>query len=200
MHWLTSPRTRAPSLPAIWLIDAGAAPKTLPERSALRRGTARQVLAGQLGIVPEAATIAHDGAGRPLLPGTGLHLSLATRAGVVAMGLADRPVGVDLEEVRAQSSEAEALLHPEERALLAGLRGDMRRLAFARLWAAKEAFVKALGTGFATPPESFRVRLAAPGDGFSVHAPQRTAPVIGHDRITKNGGQEMLAAAIVLLG
>lgn len=199
MHWLTSPHAPAPSLPAIWLIETGARPRTLPERSTLRRRTAREVVAAQTGASAEDMTITHDQAGRPLLPGRGLHLSLATRAGIVAIGLSDRPVGVDVELVHADT-QAEALLHPEERSMLASLRGIERGEAFARLWAAKEAFVKALGTGFVTAPDSFRVLLGAPGEGFSVHAPGRAGPAIGHDRLMKNGGQEILAAAIIVLG
>lgn len=200
MHWLTSPHTPAPCLPAIWMIDTGAAPRTLPERSALRQSTAREVIATQIGIPSEHIAIAHDDTGRPLLPGVGLHLSLATRAGIVAIGLSDRPVGVDVELVRNENTEAEALLHPEERSMLASLRGIERARTFARLWAAKEAFVKALGTGFATAPDSFRVLSGAAGQGFSVYAPGRVSPAIGHDRLMKNGSQEILAAAIVVLG
>lgn len=198
MHWLTSPHALAPSLPAIWVIDTGAAPRTLPERSALRRSTARAVVAAQTGVTADTVTIAHDDAGRPLLPGTALHLSLATRAGIVAIGLSDRPLGVDVELVQ-DDTQAETLLHPEEHSMLASLRGAARGEAFARLWAAKEAFVKALGTGFVTAPDSFRVLLGAAGQGFSVHAPGRAVPAIGHDRLIKNGGQDILAAAMVVL-
>jgi phosphopantetheinyl transferase len=89
-------------------------------------------------------------------------------------------------------------LHPQECKALLALPEPARPLAFARLWAAKEAYVKALGTGFARAPESFSVTLAAQG-GFRVSDPERPPPSSGSSRIIKNGDQECLAAAIVVL-
>lgn len=201
MIWLTSPDMTAATLPAAWLIATGARPGNLTERSHLRRETARQVIARQLGLPVKAVTIGHDGKGRPLLAGpdgAGLHLSLATRAGLVAVALARRPVGIDVERVDAAAAPLE-VLHPEEAAMLRGLPESSRPLAFARLWAAKEAYVKALGTGFLRAPESFAVTLLA-ADSFAVTDPLNTGAIEGAVRTIENGGQEILAAAMVLLG
>lgn len=201
MLWLSAPGTTAPALPATWLIATGQRPAALPERSALRRALAREVLARQLGLPAASVAIAHEPAGRPRLAApqdSGLHLSLATRAGLVAVALARRPVGVDVERVDAAAELPLQALHPGERRMLLGLAPPARPLAFARLWSAKEAYVKALGTGFAHAPDSFQVRLVGP-DGFEVDDPQRSGLAAGHSRITENGGQETLAAAAIVL-
>ncbi len=200
MHWLTTP-IAAPALPAIWLIATGASPANLAERSALRRGTARTLIAAQLGLPIEAIAIGHDERGRPLLTrpaGTGLHLSLATRAGLVALALAQHPVGVDVERIEPLAVPPLASLHPNERKALLALPEPARPLAFAQLWAAKEAYVKALGTGFARAPESFAITLTSRG-AFSVADPERPGTSPGTRRIIKNGDQESLAAAVVVV-
>jgi phosphopantetheinyl transferase len=200
MHWLTSP-IAAPALPATWLIATGANPANLAERSALRRETARTIIAAQLGLPIEVIAIGHDQRGRPLLArpaATGLHLSLATRAGFVALALAHRPVGVDVERVEPLAAPPLVALHPQERRALLALPEPAQPPAFAQLWAAKEAYVKALGTGFARAPESFSVTLAAQGV-FSVSDPEQPGANLGMSRIIKNGDQESLAAAVVVL-
>ncbi|MGX1740907.1 4'-phosphopantetheinyl transferase family protein [Bosea sp. NPDC055353] len=199
MHWSDDADTVAPALPAIWLVRTDACPHNLTERSALRRGTARQVLARQFGCREDDVVIEHEAAGRPLLAlPEALHLSLATRAGVVAVGLARHPLGVDVERVDAQALPPLDLLHPDERRLLKATAPPARPLAFARLWAAKEAYVKALGTGFARPPESFCVSLLSEAR-FGVRDPSRGAEAQGELRLMKSGGQDVLAAAAIVL-
>ncbi|KRE17947.1 hypothetical protein ASE63_01775 [Bosea sp. Root381] len=201
MIWLDSHHAAAATLPAGWLIATGARPANLAERSQLRRETARRILARQLATTPDEITITHEEAGRPLLAGAtgrGLHISLATRAGVVAVALAPQPVGIDVERVDPAAEPPYATLHPDEAALLRALDADERPLAFARLWAAKEAYVKALGTGFLRAPESFAVRLVS-AEGFRVEDPAGGRTASGILRLYENGGQEILAAAMALL-
>lgn len=201
MHWSEDAHAIAPALPAIWLIRTGVEPRNLTERSALRRGTARRIVARQMDCPEDEVIIEHDAAGRPLLalPGTPqLHLSLATRAGVVAVGLARHPLGVDVEAVDAEAAPPLDLLHPDERRWLGATALAARPLAFARLWAAKEAYVKALGTGFRRPPESFAVALASEAT-FHVDDPSGPSAAAGALHLMKNGGQDVLAAAAIVL-
>lgn len=202
MIWLSSPEDIAARLPAVWLIATPERPATLPERSALRRGMAARILALQLGLPLEAIAIGHDARGRPLVEhprGSGLHLSLATRAGLVAVALAHQPVGVDVEAVDPGAAPPMDVLHPEEAAWLLARPPEHRALAFAQLWSAKEAYVKALGTGFARAPESFAVSIS-PDGRVTVRDGAETATASGVSRTTENGGQEILAAAIVVIG
>ncbi len=202
MIWLSSPDDIAASLPAVWLVATPEQPATLPERSALRRGLGARILARQLGLPPEAIAIGHDARGRPLVErprGSRLHLSLATRAGMVAVALADSPVGVDVEAVDARAAPPTAVLHSEEATWLFAQPEHERALAFARLWSAKEAYVKALGTGFTRPPESFTVSIS-PDGRLTVRGGADAAAATGVSRTIENGGQEILAAAIVVIG
>jgi phosphopantetheinyl transferase len=201
MTWLHALDEIATALPAVWLIASRRSPTNLPERSALRRGIALDLIARQFSLPPEAVTIEHDEAGRPVLArpaGTGLHLSLATRAGLVAVALARAPVGVDVERIEPAVAPPLESLHSDEREMLAMLPETARPLAFAQLWTAKEAYVKALGTGFLRPPESFAVTLLA-GGRFKIDDPERPTQALGHGLIDKNGGQGSLAAAMIVL-
>ena len=201
MIWLDSPDMTAAALPAAWLIATGARPGNLLERSRLRRDIARRVIARQLGLPMDAVAIGHDAGGRPLLTrpdGARLHVSLATRAGVVAVALAERPVGIDVERIDATAALPLAALHREEAAALLGLPEDARALAFARLWAAKESYVKALGTGFTRAPESFVVRMLSQ-DRFEVCDAVLGSSEKGISRTIENGGQDILAAAMIVL-
>jgi 4'-phosphopantetheinyl transferase len=200
MLWLSSADDTAPALPAVWLIATQAQPANLPERSELRRSLARKLLARQFGLAEDAVEIGHEPAGRPLIlrpRGSGLHLSLATRSGLVAIALAHRPVGIDVERVALASELPLAVLHPDEQRWLASLPTSARPLAFAQLWSAKEAYVKALGAGFMRAPESFSVQLD--GTERFVVSDEQTGRAGGIVRLTKNGGHETMAAAFITL-
>lgn len=201
MHWLSSADDTAPALPAVWLIATQARPANLPERSSLRRSLARKVLARQFGLAEDTVEIGHEPAGRPLIVaphGSGLHLSLATRSGLVAVALAHRPVGVDVEQVALASEPPLAALHADERRWFETLPTPARPLAFAQLWSAKEAYVKALGTGFVRAPESFAVQFDG-AERFTVNDEQNRRHASGFIRLTKNGGHETMAAAFIVL-
>jgi 4'-phosphopantetheinyl transferase len=201
MIWLSSPDATAPSFPAAWLIASGAQPGNLKERSDLRRGTAKRLIARQFSLRPDAVRLDHDERGRPFVArpaGAGLHLSLATRDGLVAVALAHKPVGIDVERIDLAAGLPLATLHPQEREALLALPESARPVAFARLWCAKEAYVKALGTGFLRAPESFAARLLST-EQFEIHDPERAGIVTGTSRVIENGGQGTLAAAIVVL-
>ncbi|SIQ05532.1 4'-phosphopantetheinyl transferase superfamily protein [Bosea sp. TND4EK4] len=199
MIWADDPAFCAPTLPAIWLVATPARPANRADRSRLRRETAQAVLARQDRFAEAGADIGHLASGQPVLRAhPGLHLSLATRGGVVAVGLARAAVGVDVEAVDPAGEIPFALLHPQEREALGSLPGEAQAVAFALIWAAKEAYVKALGTGLLRVPESFAVALRAEAE-FSVFDPERADSPRGQTRLIKNGGQVALAAAAIVL-
>jgi 4'-phosphopantetheinyl transferase len=69
---------------------------------------------------------------------------------------------VDVEEVRPvaeRDSIVARFFSARERAALASLPGPLRSDAFFRTWTCKEAYIKAIGTGLATPLDGFSVAV-----------------------------------------
>ncbi|PXX22698.1 MULTISPECIES: 4'-phosphopantetheinyl transferase superfamily protein [Burkholderia] len=133
-------------------------------RSAATRAALRDMLGAALGVAPHAVAIVVDEAGRPSPdPAHGATLDFnVSHAGDHAL-LAWVPagrVGVDIESCsrttdwRALTSEVCA---PAEAAYLDGLPPDVRAREFMRVWSAKEALLKALGTGIGGGLRAFAV-------------------------------------------
>ncbi|WP_434098977.1 4'-phosphopantetheinyl transferase family protein [Streptomyces xantholiticus] len=92
--------------------------------------------------------------GRPAVHGAPLHFSLSHAGDAVLLAFADAPVGVDIEEEPSAEVAAEvaAMLHPAERAEVAGLPLPARPSAVNRCWARKEAYLKGVGIGLGEDP------------------------------------------------
>ncbi|HWG43117.1 MAG TPA: beta-ketoacyl synthase N-terminal-like domain-containing protein [Gemmataceae bacterium] len=127
---------------------------------------------------PAEFAIDHDTLGRPFLePGDDAarpYISLAhTAAGAVAIA-SDVPVGIDLEEA---GRDTRAILNDfatrEEREQIDRLSADYPGEAFeTRLWCAKEAASKALGTGLRGRPSDFEaIESDEEGEFLIHHAP-----------------------------
>lgn len=148
MLWLDR-RERAERLPAAWLTLTGKAPRNRAERSALRHDVTRAVLALQLGTGAAGLKLVNEPSGRlivePDAPG-GLNVSHATRGGLVLTALGTSAIGADIELVGTGPLPLEAL-HPVERGWLASLPEADRPVAFALMWAVKEADGKRAGIG-----------------------------------------------------
>lgn len=152
----------------IMLADAGAQalPPPLPEETThsvrsphrsgylIRRGIARALAATLLGGTADDHPLHQDAAGAPRLHNAALHLSFSARndTGVIAMGRA--PLGVDYEPTLPPAGIPWNILRPDERAAWEALPPTQQEQAFLALWRAKEATLKALGLGFALPPEA----------------------------------------------
>ncbi len=116
----------------------------------------RYTLGRALGVEPIALRFALGEHGKPALdppiPGAPA-FNLAHTGDVVALALAPAAaVGLDLEvlaERTAAARIAERRFAPAEAAWLAAVSAERRMLTFLRLWTAKEAVLKALGTGVA---------------------------------------------------
>ena len=119
-----------------------------------------------------------DGRADPL----GFNVSHSTPHGLMAFASQGRPrrrIGIDAEVWRPDrdfDGIGGKVFGPEERAALAAARGDDKVRLFYRLWALKEALIKALGTGFSLHPSRFEVPSnmihAVESEGFRFpHAP-----------------------------
>ncbi len=177
--------------------DFEEAPSRDPARRAFlrRRALSRRVVAARLGVAPESVEIGHalSGAPRVLAPGSSLKISVSGRADFCAVAMAEAPIGVDIEPLRAIKPPW-SLLHPNERNALETLTDEARADAFLRLWTAKEAYLKALGLGFAREPTKIAIGL-----DFSI-LDEEAAPTIftrGWRRLALNG-EDFIAACVVL--
>ncbi|MCB1535354.1 MAG: 4'-phosphopantetheinyl transferase superfamily protein [Rhodoblastus sp.] len=132
-----------------------------PARAAL----ARRLVARRAGCAKNDVVLGHDpeGAPRIVAPAAPLHLSLAGRDDIVAAAVADDRVGVDVETITTPFETPRNILHPAEQAALEAA-GEGRHDAFLRVWTAKEAYVKALGEGFAREPSGIEIRLGDDDD------------------------------------
>ncbi|EME71977.1 phosphopantetheinyl transferase [Paramagnetospirillum caucaseum] len=110
-------------------------------------------LARELGCSPDAIVLGRDRFGKPFLaaPAAAYWFNLSACGGLVLVaGSHGGPVGADVETLarcRPVWEDAAREFAPAERARLAGLAPAERPLAFARLWTAKEAVLKARGIG-----------------------------------------------------
>lgn len=105
--------------------------------------------------------------GKPWFPAYPQHHFNLSHSGTFALcALADQPVGVDIQEIRAQwrPSLVSRTCTSQERAWLSS-RGD-RREDFAQLWALKESAGKQTGYGLPYPPSRQAVPLPPLGKPY----------------------------------
>lgn len=112
----------------------------------------------QEGLDVEALALEKGPFGKPCFPG-GPEFSISHAGPYTALALSDHAVGVDIEAARCTLDIAVHSFAAAEIAAAQALSGDAQRLYLQRLWVAKEAYVKALGTGLSTPLNSFYVLL-----------------------------------------
>lgn len=134
------------------------------ERWITCRAGLRRILSHCLGISPLEVPITTNEFGKPELDGIanppGFNLSHCRELALIAIRRGGR-VGVDVEPLKRAPDLLEcesSFCHPEEIASLP--LGGARAEALLDLWTAKEALLKALGTGLSTAPESLWIRRA----------------------------------------
>ena len=112
------------------------------------------------GIPPAQQAFIKNPWGKPkLLNQTRPQFSLSHSGPWVLCAVGDAPLGVDIESSRCTMQMASRFFHPREAAFAASLPPEEQAEALCRLWVAKEAFLKAEGTGLHRPLSSFCVRL-----------------------------------------
>jgi 4'-phosphopantetheinyl transferase len=126
------------------------------------RAALRRILGSTLNIPPAEVPIVISSLGKPLLadPFDFLHFSIShcEDHALVALSV-DGPVGVDVEPTRraAELPDCEtSFCHPAEIHALPAETGP-RGQRLLEMWTAKEALLKALGTGFSQAPEDVRI-------------------------------------------
>lgn len=137
------------------------------------RAQMRRILGENLGLPPRDVPLKESDHGKPLLaePYESLHFNLShcTDLGLLALST-DGPVGVDIESWDRADDLLECestFCHPAEITALPVSKAE-RGKRLLEIWTAKEAVLKALGTGLSHPPESVRVFLdPSPGVAIS---------------------------------
>jgi 4'-phosphopantetheinyl transferase len=124
------------------------------------RGILRTILGIHLGCEPQSLRFEYGRHGKPGLAepaGTRLEFNLSHSAGLAIYAVAlGRRVGVDVERIQPAGSWlqiAKQYFTAAESAELAGLPGEAMRNRFFEMWSAKEARLKALGSGLRFPLE-----------------------------------------------
>jgi 4'-phosphopantetheinyl transferase len=142
-----------------------------------RRRLLRRAVGLRLGIAPGDVLIGKDTQGAPRITSARepIFVSLASRGELVAMGMSDRPLGVDVEVIEANAPEpAWNILHPREREWLSSQSPQARPESFLALWCAKEAYLKAIGLGLRREPAEMAVTLEE-GERISIEDAGRPA-------------------------
>ena len=134
-------------------------------RFVVRRAVLRLGLVEWLDLPPERLRFGYGAEGKPHLryPDVGLQFNLSHSEGLAVYACAlGRPVGIDIERVRAHrdlGAVAARFFSPLERARLRAPPAPLRVEAFYRCWTRKEAHVKVVGSGLSVPLHDFDVTL-----------------------------------------
>lgn len=132
-----------------------------------RRGLLRMVLSAYLGIAPTQLQFSYGPFGKPSLKTESynrvIQFNLSHSNGMAAYVVSkDRRVGVDVEYLRTIPEAtyiAEQFFSPYERNLIHSLPIEERSDAFIKIWACKEAFLKATGEGLTKPLKEIEILL-----------------------------------------
>lgn len=122
-----------------------------PVRGAAQSAPVRQLLGDYAGRNPHDLAFQRDAHGKPRLAGGELEFNLSHSGPALLLALSRRqPLGVDLEysrRTRPVLELARRYFDADEADALAALPAAVRERAFLRLWACKEAVLKAHGGG-----------------------------------------------------
>ncbi|MBM5571477.1 MULTISPECIES: 4'-phosphopantetheinyl transferase family protein [Deefgea] len=136
-------------------LDAAQLKRLAAIQNSLRRTqflSARHLAQQLLQLSQTSSVLSQHENGRPWAPAWShtMGLSWSHGAQFCAAALGQGRVGIDIETMRPRKqclSIAERYFDPRETAWLASLAADQQQQAFFMLWVAKEALLKALGTG-----------------------------------------------------
>ena len=143
-------------------------------RFVVSRGALRLLLGRYLGVRPEDIAIALGDGGKPRLASDrappGLHFNVSHSGDLALVAVTrDCEVGVDVEQLREVSCLqriAQRYFHPAEVIDVLNTERNQQNAAFLRCWTAKEAVLKARGTGITDSLDAFRIPLSASFQGW----------------------------------
>ena len=133
------------------------------------RGLLRTLLGGYLGVLPANIKFDFEKFGKPFLHQEKakscerLHFNVAHSGNHILFGFSsDGELGVDVEELRIRRKPlldlADSICTSKELEWINGLDPAAAEIALTRLWTAKEAFLKAIGSGLQVEPKRIEVQ------------------------------------------
>ncbi len=133
---------------------------TRKQEYGLSRVALRQILARYLDIDPHAIVYEYNQFGKPNVAGSvQFNLSHTKDTAVIAVALHD--IGVDIESCQRTIANTKALakrfFHPNELQWILAHPISEQTTCFLRCWSAKEAIIKAIGTGLSQQLDTFSV-------------------------------------------
>lgn len=167
-----------------------------------RRVLLRTIAARVLSLAPDNVVISHREGRAPRVEiplESGLHLSSASRDGMAALAVGPGALGVDIEVVEAGAVLPWHVLHPHECAWLKSLDAGDRETAFAQLWAAKEAYLKALRIGLVREPSRFAALPGATPGVMRIVDPERAGVEVSVSTAWITSGERRFAVALAEL-
>lgn len=130
-------------------------------RFAVGRGRLRQILSRYLTLAPADIALTTLSHGKPVLATPLLSFNLAHSGDLALLAIArSGDLGIDLEKLQRDfvwAPLAERYFSAGERQSLLAIDPEQQPSAFFTLWTRKEAYLKALGSGFHRPLDSFEV-------------------------------------------
>lgn len=166
-------------------------------RSLIGRSMLRYLLGRYLSYPPEKLCFETNIHGKPLLVEEKLpfsvHFNLSHSGDWIALAFSsDTPIGIDIEKLRPSIDRQKIIrrfFHPKETSVFHAPEESAHELLFFRYWTIREAFLKALGSGFSISPDSFLVEPVSGKE--TVPAKYR---IIGNDKDYSNWQVEAITA------
>ncbi len=135
------------------------------QRFIVARTTLRKILSYYFGNDVALLDLHYGPAGKPYLnhkSGLNFNLSYSQNMAMIALST-HREVGIDIEAIELVNnpdSIAELVCSPSEIAHLTSSTISEKQMIFTKVWVRKEAYIKALGTGFSRSTQTFSVSSA----------------------------------------
>lgn len=111
--------------------------------------------------LPTPAAYEWNAHGKPYLlpPNEKIYVNWSHSGDYVLCAVSDRELGVDLEQMRRTPDErlVKRVIRGEEREYYDSVSPEEQKQLFYEYWTLKESFLKAIGTGFYTPLDAFRI-------------------------------------------
>ncbi|MGF1540673.1 MAG: 4'-phosphopantetheinyl transferase family protein [Pleurocapsa sp.] len=137
------------------------------QRYVAARGILRKILGCYLNLSGDAIQFEYNSRGKPeiadSLNAINLQFNVSHSQDFALYGITcDRRIGIDLEYLRDLDDAdkiARRFFAPTESALVASLTGDEQKRVFFQFWTAKEAYLKAIGSGLAGGLDTVEIAL-----------------------------------------